>query len=57
MLQNNKFNQLQTEVPYDPIDYQYYEKRARCLRSGTLLKWLSGREARKNYSSIESLCE
>ena len=37
------------------IDYQFYEKRARCLRSGTLLNWLNGWVPNKNYSSKEAV--
>jgi len=39
------------------IDYQHYERRARCLRSRMVLKWLGSPANRENCSFKDEQCQ
>lgn len=56
MISNAKNSHEYETFSADAIDYQYYERRARCLRSGALLNWLSRWTFNKKYSS-RRLCD
>ncbi len=42
------------EIDRNSIDYKYYETRARCLRSITLMQCFEAWFTKKNFSSVAS---
>ena len=51
MTKNTQINYEFTELNANVIDYRHYERRARCLRSISILRWFQRWILNKNYSS------